>query len=111
MNSKVEQSTKDKWIPPNAGKGRVRGVPNKATSIVRDAIANLLERNADKMDEWLQLVACGDEDKGLKPAPDKALDIMQKMAEYHIPKLARTELTGADGGDVKVSVKWANSHE
>lgn len=105
MNSKVER-TGEKRIPPNAGKGRRKGVPNRSTGIVREAIANLLERNSDKMDEWLQLVAYGDESLGVKPAPDKALDIMQKMAEYHIPKLARTEVTGKDGDDVKVSVSW-----
>jgi len=106
MNSKVEQSTTEKWIPPNAGKGRVKGVPNKSTAIVRDAIALLLERNSSKMDEWLQMVAYGDEGLGLKPAPDKALDIIHKMAEYHIPKLGRTEMTGQDGDDIKVSVSW-----
>lgn len=90
----------------NTGKGRPKGAVNKSTTIVRDAIAKLLERNASNMDKWLQLVAYGDEDLGVKPAPDKALDLLQKLAEYHIPKLARTELTGADGGDVKVVVKW-----
>jgi hypothetical protein len=59
------------------------------------------------MDEWLQMVAYGDDSLGIKPAPDKALDIMQKMAEYHIPKLARTELTGADGGPQHIKVTWA----
>lgn len=105
MNSKLER-TGEKRIPPNAGKGRPKGVPNRSTATVREAIANLLERNAEKMDEWLQLVAYGDDELGIKPAPDKALDIMQKMAEYHIPKLARTEVTGKDGDDVKVSVSW-----
>lgn len=104
-NSKVEKSSKRR-LPPNAGKGRQKGVPNKSTGMVREAIATLLERNLGKMDEWLQLVAYGDESLGIKPAPDKALDIMQKMAEYHIPKLARTEVTGKDGDDLKVVVKW-----
>jgi hypothetical protein len=108
MTAKV---AKDIGNLTNTGKGRPKGTPNKSTTIVRDAIAKLLERNAGNMDTWLQLVAYGDESLGVKPAPDKALDLLQKLAEYHIPKLARTELTGADGGDVKVSVKWANSHE
>jgi hypothetical protein len=72
--------------------------------MVREAIATLLERNSEKMDEWLQLVAYGDESMGIKPAPDKALDIMQKMAEYHIPKLARTEVTGAENGPLTIKV-------
>ena len=84
-------------------------MPNKSTATVREAIATLLERNSEKMDEWLQMVAYGDESLGIKPQPDKALDIMQKMAEYHIPKLARTEVTGKDGDDLKVSVSWLKS--
>jgi hypothetical protein len=86
------------------GPGRPKGLPNKSTAIVREAIANLLERNSEKMDEWLQLVAYGDSELGVKPQPDKALDIMQKMAEYHIPKLARTEVTGVDNGPINIKV-------
>jgi hypothetical protein len=66
----------------------------------------LLERNAENMDRWLTTVAEGDDTRGIKPAPDKALDIMQKMAEYHIPKLARTEVTGNDNGPVELVVTW-----
>ena len=104
-DTKLEK-VRTKRMPPRAGMGRPKGAVNKSTGMVREAIATLLERNAEKMDEWLQLVAYGDDSLGIKPAPDKALDIMQKMAEYHIPKLARTEVTGKDGDDLKVVVKW-----
>lgn len=86
------------------GPGRPKGVPNKSTETVRRAIAHLLERNSEKMDEWLQLVAYGDSELGVKPQPDKALDIMQKLAEYHIPKLARTEVVGDDKHPVAIKV-------
>jgi hypothetical protein len=102
-DSKVEQVT-ERRLPPNAGKGRPAGVPNKSTAMVREAIANLLERNSEKMDEWLQLVAYGDSELGVKPQPDKALDIMQKMAEYHIPKLARTEVVGDASQPISIKV-------
>jgi hypothetical protein len=102
-STKVEEVT-ERRLPPNAGKGRPAGVPNKSTAIVREAIATLLERNSEKMDEWLQLVAYGDSELGVKPQPDKALDIMQKLAEYHIPKLARTEITGKDDGPISIKV-------
>jgi hypothetical protein len=76
------------------GPGRPKGTPNRSTAIVRDAIARLLENNAENMETWLKTVAEGDPENNIKPQPDKALDIIQKMAEYHIPKLARTEVTG-----------------
>jgi hypothetical protein len=82
----------------NMGKGRPKGAVNKSTAIVREAIANLLERNAPNMDRWLNEVAQED--------PYKALDLMNKLSEYHIPKLARTEVTGADGGPQEHVVTW-----
>jgi hypothetical protein len=101
--SKVEEST-ERRLPPNAGMGRPKGVPNKSTAMVREAIATLLERNAENMDTWLQLVAYGDSELGVKPQPDKALDIMQKLAEYHIPKLARTEHVGDPNQPINIKV-------
>lgn len=105
-DTKVESTSVNpaRRIPPRAGMGRPAGVPNKSTSAVREAIANLLDRNSEKMDEWLQLVAYGDSELGVKPQPDKALDIMQKLAEYHIPKLARTEVVGDEKNPVAIKV-------
>ena len=103
--NKIEQNIA-KGLPPAAGMGRPKGAPNKSTAIVREAISNLLERNSEQMDGWLQKVAEGDPVHGIKPAPDKALDIMQKLCEYHIPKLARTEHTGKDEGPIQIAVGW-----
>ena len=105
QDSKEEQTTAHPTLT-NAGKGRPAGVPNKSTTVVRNAIATLLEKNVPYMDRWLQRVAEGDEVYGLKPDPAKALDLMQKLSEYHIPKLARTEVTGADGGPQLHQVTW-----
>ena len=82
---------------PKTG-GRKKGVANKVTRDLREAIALLLETNADNLGRWLTRVAEGD-GANLKPDPGKALDIIAKLCEYHIPKLGRTELSGTPGGE------------
>ena len=87
--------------PENIGGGRPKGSPNKATAAVREAIAVFAEGNAHKLQEWLDDVAMGV--GGNKPDPAKAADLYLRAIEYHIPKLARTELTGKDGGALEVA--------
>jgi hypothetical protein len=60
-----------------------------------------LTMSAPKMVGWLELVANGDEEKGVKADPGKAIDLVLKAAEYHIPKLARTEHSGLDGNPIQ----------
>ena len=100
METSEVKETQSNWKVGDgtAGPGRPKGTPNKATGIVREAIATLLERNAPNMDRWLNEVADKD--------PHKALDIIQKLSEYHIPKLARTEVTGLDGAPQQHVVTW-----
>ena len=85
----------------NTNIGRPKGSPNKATAAVREAIAVFAEGNAHKLQEWLDDIAMGV--GGNKPDPAKAADLYLRAIEYHIPKLARTEMTGVDGGPVQVS--------
>jgi hypothetical protein len=86
--------------------GRQSGTPNKATSDARKAIAAFVEGNAHRLTEWLDQVADGvkiekeDEKTGeikteyvVPPNPGKAFDMFQSVIEYHIPKLARTEVS------------------
>lgn len=74
--------------PPNSG--RRKGVPNKSTRDVREAIAEFAQANVDQMSEWLEAI----------PDPARRMDLYLRAIEYHIPKVARTEITGADGGPV-----------
>ena len=90
---------------PKTG-GRAPGTPNKATADARSAIATFVNGNADRLQDWLDKVANGvQDDEGnwvVAPNPEKAFSLFQSVIEYHVPKLARTEMTGADGGPMQV---------
>ena len=73
-------------------KGRPKGKPNKTTAEIRDAYQRLVEDNLTNMTEWLTQVAAEN--------PERAMDLVLKLSEYMIPKLARQEVTGADGKDL-----------
>jgi hypothetical protein len=86
--------------------GRPKGVPNKSTAMAREAIAQFVDGNAHKMQEWLEQVAIGVKNEENKfivlPNPEKAFGMLQSVMEYHLPKLARTEHTGDEDQPVKV---------
>jgi len=84
---------------PNINKnGRPSGSPNKQTRDIRQAYQNLVEMNLENMTSWLASVAAED--------PEKAMDLMLKLSEYIIPKLARQEVVGNDGSDLFKNVKF-----
>lgn len=64
--------------------GRKAGVTNKATMEAREAIAAFVNNNAEKLQGWLDQIA--------KDNPEKAFTLFQSVIEYHVPKLARTEI-------------------
>jgi len=80
------------------GPGRGKGTPNKTTKQIRESYQRLVEMNLENMTNWLQQVAAED--------PEKAMDLMLKLSEYIIPKLARQELVGNDGADLLKNVKF-----
>lgn len=83
-----------------SGQGRPKGTPNKATSNAREAIARLVDDNAERMAGWLDAIAQTE-------GPLAAWKCMTDVIEYHIPKLSRAEHTGANGGPIAVAgVEW-----
>ena len=82
--------------------GRPKGSPNKATARAREAIAHLVDENSDRLQGWLDQIAA---DKG----PEAAFRCFMDLVEYHVPKLARTEVTGQDGKPQEIIVRWLES--
>ena len=85
--------------PPNAGKGRKAGVPNKATANAREAIARFVDGNTERLQAWLDEIA---EDP--KHGPREAFRCLMDVMEYHVPKLARTEVVGDKDNPLEVDV-------
>lgn len=101
------------------GGGRPPGSPNRVTKEARAAIADFVDGNAHRLQEWLDRVANGvartdkdgnqmfDEDGNpmwlVPPNPEKAFNLFQGVVEYHVPKLARSEMTGAGGGPISIA--------
>ena len=81
------------------GAGRPKGLPNKTTVAAREAIARFVDGNADRLQGWLDEIAA---DQG----PAAAFKCFADLLEYHVPKLARTELTGVDGGPQELKITW-----
>lgn len=100
----------EKRATPRNG-GRKPGVPNKSTAAAREAIAEFVDGNAHRLTGWLDSVAngvkaidpnTGDEKFVVAPNPAKAFDMFQSVVEYHIPKLARSELVGDENNPLVV---------
>lgn len=83
--------------PVPVSPGRPKGLPNKATVAAREAIAMFVEGNVDRLTGWLDEIAAKD--------PKQAFDCFMNVVEYHIPKLARQEVTGKDGAPIKTEIE------
>jgi len=64
--------------------GRKKGVPNKTTKEIRESFQCFVEDNVDNFQEWLDRVA--------ETNPAKAIELVNNMSEYILPKLSRSEI-------------------
>lgn len=78
--------------------GRQKGSLNKVTSEIKEAFKNLIEQNTDNMIGWLDRVA--------KDDPAKALSLCADLAEFVVPKLARTDLAGDQDNPIRHTFGW-----
>lgn len=104
-----EKTDKKRAVSPINGQpvpnGRTKGVPNKRTAAGREAIAQFVDGNADRLTLWLDQIAEKD--------PKQAFDAFMSVVEYHIPKLARQELQNLDKdgkpADNKMTIEFVNA--
>lgn len=82
----------EKGTPKPESSGRRAGVQNKSTQEAREAIGRFVDGNAHRLQSWLDSIA--------ETNPEKAFTLFQSVIEYHVPKLARSELVGKDGKDL-----------
>ena len=75
--------------------GRQKGTPNKTTQQARKAVADIVEGNTHRIQHWLDEI---EQQEG----PLEAYKAFMQIMEYHVPKLSRAELTGEDGGPLKI---------
>ena len=101
------------------GSGRAVGTQNKITLTAKAAIAEFVDGNAHRLAGWLDQVANGRllMDKNgkqvydgqgnivyeIRPNPEKAFNLFQSVVEYHVPKLARSEISGPGGGVIPIA--------
>jgi len=78
-----------------AGPGRPKGLPNRTTALLKDAILQAAERAGAKHGK-LGLVSYLEAQAEANPAPFIAL----------LGKVLPFQVTGADGGAVKIAVSW-----
>lgn len=81
--------------------GRPAGIPNRSTTMAREAIARFVDDNSEKLQSWLEQIA--------EENPQAAFECFMKVVEYHVPKLNRTEVTGKDGDPMKMEHSMAES--
>lgn len=76
--------------------GRKRGTPNKITADARETFRQVFESLAPECEEWIRRAA--------EKNPAKGAELLLRLAEHFVPKLTRTEVTGADSAPLVVEV-------
>lgn len=96
--------------------GRRAGSADKAPAAARELAALQFASLQEDFERWVREVADGwtvveldgqgmPVERRVKRNPGEAARLTLALAEFNLPRLARTELTGGDGGPVQVEVR------
>jgi hypothetical protein len=99
-NSGKRKKVKVRIKPVNKG-GRPKGSANKVTLEARQLFNEFVQHNAAKVQSWIDRVA--------KKDPAKALTIFYNMADFVLPRKARTEVVHS--GEPLVTLNVTDSAE
>ncbi len=110
MNETVVET--DRMAPPKGSPkhgGRAKGTPNRVTSVAREAWALAWADLSLDVAGWIREVRDGkpedDDGPARPPDPARAAELALRMAEYHVPRLAQQQLTGAEGEPLTIVVQ------
>jgi hypothetical protein len=78
-------------------RGQGQRGPGRATVNAREAIARLVDGNAERMQQWLDDIAEQD-------GPLMAWRCMADVIEYHVPKLSRSDVNLKATGEFKLTL-------
>lgn len=87
--------------------GRAKGVPNTLNADAKQLMDALVQHGLEEAQRLF--------DASARKSPTRALAVLARFAEFRLPKLARTEVTGPDGGpqviEKRVYVRAATQSE
>jgi hypothetical protein len=79
--------------------GRPVGSHREKKKAAREMIASFIDGNSHRLERWLDEIYAAE-------GPKAAFSCFADLIEYHVPKLARTEVTGKDEGPIELVVTW-----